>query len=219
MASKTLPDSLFAARCLRGAEPSEKHVIPTQGGLPGFDAEVATDRLFLGIFPDQQAAADIVAMAGDYRARHGLAGKPQSADRLHATLFHLGDWVGVPADIVAKASAAMARIVSPAFEVAFDRVGSFDNHRSANPVVLTASQNNQALLALHEELVTQLRRAALGQWTKSSFLPHVTLAYDKRIMPIESVTPVSWRVGEVVLIHSLLGQTRHIRLAQHVLGH
>ena len=192
--------------------------MPTQGGLPGFDTEVPTDRLFLGIFPDQQAAADIVAMAGDYRARHGLTGKPLSADRLHVTLFHLGDWVGVPADIVAKASAAMTRVASPAFEVAFDHAGSFDNRRSANPLVLTASQNNQALLALHDELAMHLSRAALGQWTKSSFQPHVTLAYDKRVIPIEPVMPVKWRVGAVVLIHSLLGQTRHIRLAQHALG-
>ncbi len=188
-----------------------------QGGLPGFDSEVPTDRLFLGIFPDARAAADIAAMAGGHLLRHGLASGTQAADRLHATLFHLGDWVGVPADIVAQASAAMSRIASPAFDVVFDQVGSFDHRRAKNPLVLTARQGNPALHALHDELATHLRGAGLGQWTRTSFLPHVTLAYDKRVVSFEPVAPLSWRVEEVVLIHSLLGKTRHIRLGQQAL--
>ena len=46
----------------------------------------------------------------------------------------------------------------------------------------------------------------------SAFEPHVTLAYDARKIAAEAVAPIGWRVDEFVLVHSLLGRTRHVRL-------
>jgi 2'-5' RNA ligase len=48
----------------------------------------------------------------------------------------------------------------------------------------------------------------------AGFEPHVTLAYTARDVAAEPVAPVSWLAGEFVLIHSLLGKTRHIPLAR-----
>jgi 2'-5' RNA ligase len=48
----------------------------------------------------------------------------------------------------------------------------------------------------------------------SRFMPHVTLLYDRQTVDAQGITPVSWRVTEFVLVHSLLGQSRHIVLGR-----
>jgi 2'-5' RNA ligase len=52
----------------------------------------------------------------------------------------------------------------------------------------------------------------LARWAKGVFTPHVTLLYDGMSVAEQPVDPISWTVGEFVLVHSLLGQTRHIIL-------
>jgi len=47
---------------------------------------------------------------------------------------------------------------------------------------------------------------------KSSYTPHVTLLYDSQRVVQQAVETVAWTVREFVLVHSLLGQTRHIAL-------
>jgi 2'-5' RNA ligase len=46
------------------------------------------------------------------------------------------------------------------------------------------------------------------------FTPHVTLLYDDRMVPEQAVEPISWRVREFVLTHSLLGKTQHVELGR-----
>jgi len=69
-------------------------------------APQATDRLFFGVFPDPGTAGQIWESAQTLRSKHGVSGKPVRKDRLHVTLHHLGDYDGVPRDIVVKASKA-----------------------------------------------------------------------------------------------------------------
>lgn len=189
-----------------------------QGSLPGFESDLPTDRLFLAIFPDPQHATQLATLAAHHLATHHLGGNAVDADRLHVTVFHLGDYVGLPPGLVANATAALSHLAAQPFTIRFDQIGSFGNRQSKSPLVLTASEGNEALHALHKQLVTHLRGSALGQWTRSSFVPHMTMAYDKATIPFEKITPVSWPVREVVLIHSLLGKTRHIRMADMRLG-
>ncbi|MGC1550796.1 MAG: RNA 2',3'-cyclic phosphodiesterase [Rhodanobacter sp.] len=184
-----------------------------QGSLPGFESDLPTDRLFLAIFPDPQHATQLATLATHHLATHHLGGNAVDADRLHVTVFHLGDYVGLPPGLVANATAALFHLAAQPFTIRFDQIGSFSNRQPKSPLVLTASEGNEALHALHKQLAMHLRGSALGQWTRSSFEPHMTVAYDKASMHFEKITPVSWPVSEVVLIHSLLGKTRHIRLA------
>jgi len=67
-----------------------------QAGFDGFGPPVPTDRLFFALFPDGGTASRIAALAASECARHGLHGKPLRSDRLHMTLFHLGDWAAYP---------------------------------------------------------------------------------------------------------------------------
>jgi len=184
-----------------------------QAGFDGFGPPVPTDRLFFALFPDGGTASRIAALAASECARHGLHGKPLRSDRLHMTLFHLGDWVGVPENLVAAASRAAGALRESPFELAFDTVASFATRRAQKPFVLKAASGNETLRGFHAGLARELRQSGLAQWTRGNFEPHVTLAYDQQSVPPRPVEPIAWRACEFVLVHSLLGQTRHIRLA------
>jgi len=184
-----------------------------QASLPGF-AQAATDRLFLALFPDHGTADGLAAFAAAQCARHGLHGRPLATDRFHVTLFHLGDSVGLRPDVVEAARAAAAQVGATPFEVVFDQVTSFDAHREKSPLVLTAEHGNESLHAFRAGLGARLREMGLGRCVASGFRPHVTLAYDRRVIAPAKVAAISWRVEEFVLVHSLLGRTRHIPLAR-----
>jgi RNA 2',3'-cyclic 3'-phosphodiesterase len=192
--------------------------MPNQGSLPGFDAAIPTDRLFLAVFPDAQHAAELDALAAKHLVMRRLGGKRVEAGRLHVTLFHLGDYTELPPGLVAQASEALSHLTAEPFTIRFDQIGSFASRQANGAYVLTAGAGNEALYDLHRQLAARLRAAALAQHTRDSFTPHMTLAYDKVAVPFESIEPITWPVGEVQLIHSLLGKTRHLQLARKVLG-
>ena len=185
----------------------------TQAGFEGFAPPVPTDRLFFALFPDDATASRIAALAASECEHHGLRGKSLRSDRLHMTLFHLGDWAGVPDDVVSATTRAASALAETSFDVAFDTVASFNVRRAQNPFVLKAASGNEALRGFHAGLAHGLRQAGLAQWTRGNFEPHVTLAYDRQLVPPQPVEPISWCAREFALVHSLLGQTRHIRLA------
>jgi len=190
-------------------------VVKEQASLEGFGpAPEATDRLFLAVFPDEAAAVQIAQLAPRLRAQFGLTGKPLLKDRFHVTLHHLGDHAGLRHDIVA-AVAEMARAVAvPAFEVTFDRVSSFSRRPKNRPFVLRGDEGVALLVAFQQAIGAAMKRTTLARWAEAGFTPHVTLLYDDRAVQEQAVEPVSWMVREFVLVHSLIGQTRHIVLGR-----
>ncbi len=172
------------------------------------------DRIFLAVLPDAQTAARIHALAETLKAAHGFSGTLIRPEHLHVTLFHLGDWNGLPASIVETASAAAAKIEAPAFEVAFNRVESFRNSTGIYPFVLLGEQGATPLRAFHAALGAGLAKAGLGGATKGDFKPHVTLLRDGLRVSPAPLAPITWTVRDFVLVHSLLGKTTHIHLAR-----
>lgn len=185
-----------------------------QSSLFGDVPTKPTDRLFLGLFPDAGAFAQIGALALDVCRRHDLRVTPHKPERLHVTLFHIGDWVGLPPDSVDAAIAAASALQAAPFEVSFDEVASFAAKRERPPVVLKASACNAALHTFREQLGRELARAGLGRCVSAAFEPHVTLAYSPKTVALETVVPIRWTVRDFLLIHSLLGQTRYIELGR-----
>lgn len=185
-----------------------------QTGFEGFALPVPTDRLFLALFPDAATAARIAALATEQCKSRGFHGKPLRSDRLHVTLFHLGDWAGVPDELVSAAKQAAGSLSESQFDLAFDTVASFAVRRPQKPFVLKAASGNDALRGFHARLAQGLRRAGLAQWTRGSFEPHVTLVYDPQVIPPQRVETIGWRTREFALVHSLLGQTLHMPLAR-----
>ncbi|HJV40456.1 2'-5' RNA ligase family protein [Caulobacter sp.] len=181
-----------------------------QMGLPGFDPPTPTDRLMFLLYPDAATAERIAAEARRLREALALRGQPLLTDRFHVTLHHLGDYVGLPADVVRKGEAAGAALAAAPFDVTFDRAASFANRPGANPFTLQGGEGVQALVAFQQQLALEM--AKVGLKPDKAFLPHVTLLYDGQIVPAQPILSVSWTVDRFALVQSKLGQTRHIVL-------
>ncbi|MBI3367067.1 MAG: 2'-5' RNA ligase family protein [Burkholderiales bacterium] len=174
-----------------------------------------TDRLFFALVPDAAAASRIWALAQQLRGQHGLKGKPQAAERLHITLVYLGDFDGLRHDVVAQAGQAAAALPMAPFEVRLDRAMSFRRARN-RPFVLHSNDEMAPLMSFQQSLVGALRWAGLvlSQREDAQFKPHVTLLYDDRSVADEAIEPVGWTARDFVLVHSLIGQTRHVALGR-----
>jgi 2'-5' RNA ligase len=172
------------------------------------------DRIFFACLPDAETAARIHALAESLKRENGFSGTLILPEHLHVTLFHLGDWQVLPQQIVDIAKKAATEVVSPPFDVSFPRVESFRNRTGVYPFVLTGDAVPWS--ALRNALGTALKKNGLGGAVHAAddFKPHVTLLRDTvRVKPAR-IEPVTWNVGDFVLIHSLLGQTKHIHLGR-----
>lgn len=178
-------------------------------GFGGFEPPQPTDRLFFAVFPDAAAAARIAGIAQALRSRHGLSGRPLHTDRFHVTLNHLGDYVGVPDDLVTKAGQAAARVDLAAFDVVFDSASSFSRQPRNRPFVLRGDAGVASLQDLQSALGKGMAASGMGRLIEHKFTPHVTLLYDDRAVASQPIDPIAWTVREFMLVRSLLGKTEH----------
>ncbi len=186
-----------------------------QLSLDGFETEqYPPDRLFLGFFPEAAVAARIGWIAEELRARHALTEKPLAPERFHVTLFHLGNYFGLPETLVRSTLEAAAMVTAAPFEVRFDFVESFSTKTPKLPLVLRSSTTIERLMDFQQHLGHALKKVGLGRYVGPQFTPHVTLLYDMKSVPREPVEPVGWTVREFVLVHSLFGKTRHVPLGR-----
>jgi 2'-5' RNA ligase len=173
------------------------------------------DRIFFACLPDAETAARIHTLAETLKRDKKLEATLILPEHLHVTLFHLGDWQELPDTIVDLAKDAAGHVKVPSFDVAFGRAESFRNRTGIYPFVLTGDATQWR--TLHDALGAALKHAGLGGATQGEFEPHVTLVYDKQRVKPSPVEPVAWRVGNFVLVHSVLGRTQHIHLGRWVL--
>ena len=129
-------------------------------------------------------------------------------DRLHVTLGITKDFEERPAQIVDRLRAIGSAIDAEPCMVSFDRVSG-----SGSSIALRPSRALPGLAALNRQvdhllLYWNMRRPG---WT---FHPHMTLLYCPHAAFLWPIEPVSWEATELVLIHSLLGRTRHIVLGR-----
>ena len=177
----------------------------------------ATDRLFFALFPPLTTAASIYALQQDLRVRHGLWGRALAMDRLHVPLCHVGDHVGLPEQLVAKACEAASRVSASTFEVTFDSALSFSGRPRNRPFVLRNRHDASGVETLQRRLGAEMTACGLGRFVRP-YTPHMTLLYDTADVTEHAIEPISWTASEIVLVHSMLGQTRHVRLGAWPLG-
>ena len=174
-----------------------------------------TDRLFFALVPEPLVARRIHRLASGLRRDLGLAGPLMPPERLHVSLYGLDDHAGLPAGLVEAARDAATRVSEMAFDVAFDRLFSFNN----GAVVLVASDNMPEIRRFWESLGFAMEATPLAPYAKAaarrSLTPHMTLLYDEdTAVPEREILPVRWRVSDFVLVHSRLGQGRHVYLGR-----
>lgn len=179
-----------------------------QGSLAGFAAPKPTDRLFFALMPPAEVAERIAAAAQALRERFELRGPLRPTGHLHVTLHHLGDFAGLPMQLVEAAKAAAAGVAMTPFEVRLDRVGSFSGRAPRRPFVLLGAATSTGTAELYGALGARLAAAGLVR-RERAFVPHLTLLYDARTVPTGPVEAVGWVAREFLLIHSLLGRSEY----------
>lgn len=157
--------------------------------------------LFFSLFPAPEDAVEIAGINGALLRAQGLTGKALLPHRLHVTCRDLGNFTELPQDLVDAAIRAGDSLAFDAFDVMFDRALSYP---SAGTYVLTGTDGTRQLTAFREELGEAIRGQGLR--VSRSFTPHMTLAYDRRVVAEHAIEPVRWRAREFVLIRSHVGQ-------------
>lgn len=165
-------------------------------------------RLFLAAVPDAAAAARICRLARALKHAHGFYGKIIEPERLHVSLFFLGE---LSEQIVRVAGEAAAEVRMPPFEVSFDRSASFRGRPGNRPLVLVGDGGLDRLKSFRRTLGVAMARKGLRYLAKKDFTPHVTLLYADRNVEEHPIEPIRWTVNEFVLIHSMHG---HVHLAR-----
>lgn len=168
----------------------------------------ATDRLFFAVLPDAETAGQIAERTARWCTDHGLKGKPLKPEHLHVTLYHVADMPEAPRqdliDVLAERASALSM---PAFRIEFDRVMSFNN----GAFVLSGDESTIGLEVLQQRLSDALDPSPRPA---RRFTPHLTLLRDQRRVAEQPVERIGWTAREVVLVHSLLGQTTHRHVAR-----
>ena len=174
--------------------------------LPGL-APRDRDGLFYSIFPDPLAAVRIANVARHFRSAFGLKGVPLWTDRFHVTIHGFGAFDGLPRTVVDKAIEAGTSVAARPFVVAFDRVTSF---AGSDVLVLCGGDGVDGLMMFHHALGAVMQKAGLAM--SPHFTPHITLLYDSHRIEQHFIEPICWTVRDFVLVHSLVGLTKHIPL-------
>lgn len=176
--------------------------------------QAMTDRLFFAVVPPAVAQGRIMQRIQLLRAEFRLTGQPLSASCLHISLHGLGDyWAGLPKAVVEAAMRAGGKVSAPPFEVSFERAMSFYRRQRTRAFVLRTRDGTAALSGLHRALGDCMKAEGLGNQITSHFTPHMTLLYDARLVDEHVIEPLRWDVTELILVHSLIGQRKHVHLA------
>jgi 2'-5' RNA ligase len=171
--------------------------------------------LFFALCPSPAEAMHIQRLGLRLRAETGFSGSVTAAERLHVSLHGLGEHHVLSKHLVDAACDAGDRLRFPRFVVTFDSAGSFLGGRSGKwPFVLRSVHDIDALTLFHRALASAMTRSRLRHMVAAQFTPHMTLLYDHRFERLRKVEAVCFAVRELVLISSLTGQGRHVRIGR-----
>jgi 2'-5' RNA ligase len=184
----------------------------THPALLAPDVMSQVQRLFFAVRPDVSAQAEMSSVGSQLCREHGLTGDAVAGDRLHVTLHWLQDHVELPSDLVERALVAGASVDAAPFDVVFDRAECIGS--GGGLVVLTASRGTGSLQRFQRALAGAMADAGKVRYVRAGFRPHASLIYGDRQIDRQTVSPIRWTVNELVLIHSVVGRSRHIVLGR-----
>ncbi|HEY4201501.1 MAG TPA: 2'-5' RNA ligase family protein [Devosiaceae bacterium] len=172
------------------------------------------DVLFFALTPDAAVDRQIQQLQRRLRLDFDLTRPPMPAERQHVSLMGLSGTAGFSRQLVDEATKAARLVSSSPFEIRFDRVSTFGGGSivlCGRDVLPDTEQFREGLLASFR--ATPLRFLA-ERAHRHGFRPHLTLFYgEARALEVD-IAPVTWTVRDFVLIHSLVGRSRHIHVGR-----
>lgn len=150
------------------------------------------------------------ALAPLFAAQGLLAGgKPLDAPRLHITMYLLDPLVPDMGASLARLATVMAQLHLPAARIKFDRLSG-----QGGSGLLLSGDRLDDVERLRETLLRAMESADVRQFPAYRFNPHMTLRRGKVETMQRAIDPIGWDAREIVLVRSLVGQSRYERLEQ-----
>lgn len=161
-------------------------------------------RLFFAVRPPEEAVPYLVEEQGRFRPGHAVR-----REHLHLTTVIVNDHRVFPAAIAERMRAVGDAIIADQFPIILDEVAA-----SRRSVVMVPSEPLRGFDVFQQCVARGMARAGLRERDGRRPRPHVTLLYRHGPPLRQGTIPLSWTATEFVLIHSLLGETRHVVLAR-----
>ncbi len=174
--------------------------------------QVGKDHLFLALLPPWEVRTQAIALQQELSNRCGIHKGLMGIERLHMTLWFLGKFKGVPEALLPVIDQAACAVDAAPFDLVLDRL---DGWRDGGAALFSRRTDFRSGVCRYQrKLVDALRAAGLVQPKGRRFQPHISLVYARQHVPPRSLEPIPWHVNELVLVHSLYGQSRHVVLAR-----
>ncbi len=164
---------------------------------PAAAAKPGTLRLFFALWPDDATRAAL-NRTGKWLHQH-WGGRRMRADTLHITLAFLG---ATPIEKLDAVIVCAGAVQAEPYKLLLDQAGCWRHNRIG---WLGTSETPPQHFELVEALNVQLRAAGLPVDDRSH-VPHVTLLRKSAGGEVPECRPVSWPIGELVLVKSVTGQ-------------
>lgn len=152
--------------------------------------------LYLMHKPPPEVAARIAALPRNDPGR--------APELLHVTLLKLFDLASAPPDWLPRVITALDALDGQAFALSFDRIEIGKVVKLVNRAELPQARAFQAGLVRH----LLEHKAPLMPGTTP--VPHITINYKDDRQGNRATDPIAWTATEVMLVESVVGQTRHV---------
>ena len=150
-------------------------------------------RLFFALWPSPEVRDALAALARDVKTE--CAGRATRPDKIHLTLFFVGD---VEPGRLPDLQAAADAVRSESFELIFDRLGYFRRAR----IAWAGAACPPALASLVAQLTEELASHGFAGKDRP-YVPHITLVREALRKPARSaIDPVIWSARDFALVRS-----------------
>lgn len=156
----------------------------------------ASRPLYLMAKPPRDIAAQVADLPRNDRRR--------GPELLHVTLLTLFDLSAAPSDWLPKVLAAMNLFDGACFPLVFDRI------EERRAVTLRTRNPLAEARAFQADLLRFLLEHRVPMMLGTTPVPHMTINYRGDGQGGRKIEPIGWTVAEILLVESVVGQTRHV---------
>ncbi|MES2402038.1 MAG: 2'-5' RNA ligase family protein [Pseudomonadota bacterium] len=173
------------------------------------------DNVFFALIPEGGAGAQVIDIQTAHLRQLGPNPYLVPQDCLHVSLLDIGIRKNLVLrsfdSTIAMAKEAAGKLRMDPFDVVFDQALSFGGKVALKPFVLQMGEGKEKVADLCKKLKLCLATSGVHSDDKAA-TPHMTLARAVQGIALTNVQPVRWTATSLVLVHSVVGETRHIHL-------
>ncbi len=174
---------------------------------------------FFALSPSPVVRQQLANAADQLHSSEKFNGSFVPSEHYYLKLHKLGQAQKDRPGLVEKAILAANKIRAKPFDVVLDRFTCADGRNGRFPGALTSENELLELIIFWQQLRNNLIAVKLGVELSDSFSPHVTVLYNRqRLAEIFSITPLSWRISDFVLVENPVGESEHIEIGRWVLS-